>query len=221
MRRRFFSLETAPVLGRQLSRQRARQSRSPYAGTPALPSTSSRMRRPIRQYSSVRPTLTATAAVLARLDDQLLDVAQQTGGVSSDQPGRRRGVRLADHGDSCGARRLTILRVLACFSRSARSARIRSSSTLAGSSLGSCGTSCPEKAARRMFWRWAADCLSAVSIAACLLADRFNVPQLGEPSRLHFVPTAATEIEIRSTMDLFNAARCCACTRRVLSTASH
>ena len=43
----------------------------------------------------------------------------------------------------------------------ARSARMRSSSALAGSSWGSCGTSWPEKAARRMFWRWAVDCWRA------------------------------------------------------------
>ena len=44
-----------------------------------------------------------------------------------------------------------------------RSVRMRCSKMLAGSSFGFCGTSWPEKAALRMFLRWAADCFRDVS----------------------------------------------------------
>jgi hypothetical protein len=48
---------------------------------------------------------------------------------------------------------LGIFAALACRARSSRSVAMRFSSSLAGSSFGSCGTSCPVKAWRRMLCR--------------------------------------------------------------------
>ena len=170
-----FFTETAPKLNAQLSRQR-RDNLFTVAGALAL------------KHLAAHPLTNAP------IHQRQAGVHRHGGGLAgrcnhlpqfSEQGGRVRRIQ-------CGAcyerRRFALSHVDTFFlprpvaepaSRAARSARMRASSAPAGSSAGSCGTSWPEKAACRMFLRWAADCLSessagtASSLIDCKRSSRF------------------------------------------------